>query len=257
MSKIRCIIVDDEPLAREGMRELLAPATEIEITAECSDGFQAIAACEQQNPHLLFLDVQMPEMDGFEVAAAVSANHPPPVIIFITAFDEYALRAFNVHALDYLLKPVGPERFQIALARARALIQGQHSSLFHHKMLALLQEQTRQNERHQRWLVKSGKRMLILHAGDIDWIEIADEYALLHAHGKKHLLRTTMNMLEQQLDPEKFVRIHRSTIVNVERIKEMQSQSHGDLLVILRDGTNLKMSRNYRHKLAGVFQYLA
>jgi two-component system LytT family response regulator len=257
MAGIRCIIVDDEPLAREGIRELIAPAADIAIVAECGDGFQALAESEKHKPHLIFLDVQMPEMDGFEVAAAVSAIQPSPVIIFVTAFDAYAMRAFSVHALDYLLKPLDPGSFQIALERARALIQAQDASLLGQKMLTLLQEHTRQNKRPQRWLVKSGERIVILHANDIDWIETADEYALLHAHGQKHLLRATMSMLEQQLDPEKFMRIHRSTIVNLERIKEMQSQTHGDLLVILRDGTNLKMSRNYRHKLNGVFQSLA
>ncbi len=254
VSKIRCVIVDDEPLAREGVRELLAPAADFEIMAECGDGYQALAACAQHEPHLLFLDVQMPEMDGFEVAAALSATDSPPVIIFVTAFDEHALRAFDAQALDYLLKPIDPERFQIALARARTLMQTQKEDFFRQKLLALLHEQARGRKRPQRWLVKSGERMLILHAGDIDWIETADEYALLHAHGKKHLLRTTLNMLEQQLDPEKFLRIHRSIIVNLERIKEMQSQSHGDWLVLLQDGTTLKMSRNYRHKLLGVFQ---
>ena len=254
MSALRCIIVDDEALARAGICELLAPAADIEIVAQCSDGFQALAACEEKNPQLLFLDVQMPELDGFDVATAVAARPSPPVVVFVTAFDEYALRAFNVHALDYLLKPVDPQRFQVALERARSALAAQQTQFFQQKMLALLQEQSR--SRPQRWLVKSGERFLILAADDIDWIETAEEYALLHAQGKKHLLRTTMKLLEHQLDPEKFLRIHRSTIVNLARIREMQSQAHGDLVVILKDGTPLKMSRNYRPKLAEIFQNL-
>jgi len=252
--KIRAVIVDDEPLARAGIRELLEPAADVEIVAECRDGFQALEECEKNNPHLLFLDVQMPELDGFEVAAALSLQAAPPVIIFVTAFDEHALRAFQVHAVDYLLKPVAPERFQAALARARLILAAQHAQLFQQKMLALLQEQNRAPARPRRWLVKSGERMVLLHEDEIDWIETADEYAQVHAQGKKHLLRTTMNALEQRLDPEKFVRLHRSTIVNLARVKELQSQAHGDFIVVLKDDTTLKMSRNYRHKLAEIFQ---
>jgi len=190
------------------------------------------------------------------VAAAVLARAAPPVIIFVTAFDAYALRAFQVHALDYLLKPVDPERLQFALERARALLAAQHAEDFQQKVLSLLQERNSARPAPERWLVKSGERLAILDERDIDWIEAADEYAQVHAQGKKHLLRTTLQALEQQLDPQKFVRIHRGTIVNATRILEMRPQAHGDFAVILHDGVTLKMSRNYRNRLSRVFQNL-
>jgi two-component system LytT family response regulator len=246
--KIRTLIVDDEPLGRERVRALLAEDPEIEIIGECKDGREAVAAIETQRPALLFLDVQMPEMDGFEVLEA-TAGEEMPVVIFVTAYDRYAVKAFEVHALDYLLKSFDRERFASALQRAKEEIHRGHESGIDARVTGLLEELQSRQKRLTRLVIKSAGRIFFLRVEEIDWIEAADNYVRLHAGKETHLLRETLQSLEGRLDPERFLRIHRSTIVNIDRILELQSLFHGDYAVRLRDGTELTLSRGYREKL--------
>jgi two-component system LytT family response regulator len=256
MEKIRTIIVDDEPLARDSMRVLLERDSEIELVAECANGHEAVQAIQELAPDLLFLDVQMPEMDGFEMLARVKTACLP-VVIFVTAHDQHALRAFEVHALDYLLKSYSDDRFEAALRRAKEQIRQKKVNEISQRLVALLDSQKQEKAQTPpepgayltRLVVKSGGRVFFLKAAEIDWIEAADYYVYLHVGGKSHLLRETMNALEKQLDPRKFQRVHRSTIVNLDRIKELQPHAHGDYSIILQDGTPLKLSRSYRLKL--------
>ena len=262
MEKIRTIIIDDEPLGREGMRVLLERDADIEIVGECANGYEAIAAIGAVTPDLIFLDVQMPEMDGFEVLAQIAPEHLP-VVVFVTAFDEYALRAFEVHALDYLLKSYSDDRFEAALRRAKEQIRQKKVNAISRRLLAMLNEHhgndpaaeisrdTRENFL-QRLVIKAGGRVYFLKTHEIDWIEAADYYVSLHAGGKSHLLREPLHSLERRIDPAKFQRIHRSTIVNLDRIQELQPNAHGDYVVILRDGTQLKMSRAHRQSLESI-----
>ncbi len=260
MEKFRTIIIDDEPLARDSMRVLLERDPEIMIVRECANGHEALQAIREESPELLFLDVQMPEMDGFEMLAQVPIDRMP-LVIFVTAYDQHALRAFEVHALDYLLKSYSDERFEAALRRAKEQIRQKQVNEVSQRLVALLDSQKPGRDSAApskpadngayltRLVVKSGGRVFFLKASEIDWIEAADYYVYLHVGGKSHLLRETMNGLEQQLDPRKFQRIHRSTIVNLDRLKELQPHVHGDYAVILQDGTQLKLSRSYRPKL--------
>ncbi|MGH9774444.1 MAG: LytR/AlgR family response regulator transcription factor [Candidatus Acidiferrales bacterium] len=246
--RIRTLIVDDEPLGRERIRSLLEGDPEIEIAGECGSGLEALEAIEQAKPDLVFLDVQMPEMDGFEVLSALESEQMP-VVIFVTAYDKYAVRAFEVHALDYLLKSFDRDRFEAALRRAKSEIAQRQGTRIDPRLTALLDDLQRQKKILIRLVVRSGGRISFLRAEEIDWIEAADNYALLHAGRDKHLVRETMSSLADRLDPEKFQRIHRSTIVNLDRVRELEPLFHGDYLVRLRDGTELTLSRNYREKL--------
>jgi two-component system LytT family response regulator len=251
--KIRALIVDDEPLAREKIVDLLAGDVSVEIIGECADGLSAAAAIKAQAPDLLFLDVQMPELDGFGVLEMLEAARMP-VVIFVTAYDQYALRAFEVHALDYLLKPFDRERFGKALERARRQIEQARAGTMNRQLVALLADLQARPKRLERLVIKAGGRVFFLRADEIDWVEAAANYVRLHVGKETHLLRETINGLAERLDPEKFLRIHRSTIINLERIKELQPWFHGDYVVILRDGTQLTSSRSYReelHKLLG------
>jgi two-component system LytT family response regulator len=246
--KIRTLIVDDEPLARERLRSLLAAEPDIEVLGECADGREAVAAIDRDAPDLVFLDIQMPELDGFEVLAAIEPAKPP-VVVFVTAYSQHALRAFEVHALDYLLKPFDRERFQTTLARVRAQCQRSQGGELTQKLSALLADLRPETKPADRLVVKAAGRVLFLKTPDIDWIEAADNYVNLHVGKESHLLRETMASIETRLDPTQFLRISRSTIVNVERIKELQPMFHGDYSVILRNGARLSLSRGYRDKL--------
>ncbi|HKQ99243.1 MAG TPA: LytTR family DNA-binding domain-containing protein [Pyrinomonadaceae bacterium] len=255
--KIKTLIVDDEPLARQNLRALLRDDPEIEILGECGSGQEALSAIEEQTPDLLFLDIQMPEMDGFEVLERIGPGCVA-AIVFVTAFDQYALKAFEVHALDYLLKPFDDARFEKALRQAKAQIEQREINQLSRKLFALLEERggapskTNETERATfltRFMIKTASRVFFLKADEIDWIAADDYYVKLHAGRKSHLLRETMNELEAKLDPEKFLRIHRSTIVNIDRIKELHPHFNGDYLVILHDGTELKLSRSRRQQL--------
>ena len=229
---IRTLIVDDEPLARANIAALLGGDPEISVVGECGSGTQAIAAVRKSKPSLLFLDVQMPECDGFDVLERLGGD-APAAVVFVTAYDKYAIQAFEVEALDYLLKPFDDARFFRALARAKAHL---------HQRAAKLPGI-------QRLIVKSAGRVVFLQTEEIDWIEAADYYACLHVAGRTHLVRRSMSDLERDLDPKMFCRTHRSSIVNIARVRELRLDSNGEYEVALNDGTKLKVSRSYREQL--------
>ena len=245
---IRVLVVDDEPLAREKIRGMAADDPELRIVAECTNGAEAIEAVQTIRPDLILLDVQMPEVGGFAVLEALKDEGLPPVI-FITAYDHYAVRAFEVHALDYLLKPFDRERFRAAMDRAKRQIRRDNGSHIDARIIALL-EQMREPQRFtERLVVKTGGRVFFLNTDEIDWIEAEGNYVSVHTGKKAYLLRETISSLESQLDPKEFVRIHRSAVVRLDRIRELQPWSHGEYHVILNDGTQLTLSRSYREKL--------
>jgi two-component system LytT family response regulator len=239
--------VDDEDLARERLRSLLARDSRIEVIGEAGDGKSAVNAIEKLKPDLVFLDVQMPELNGFEVLEGLDKEKLPN-IVFVTAHDKFALKAFDVHAVDYLLKPFDRERFQLALDRAIAKIQGQKPG-HRNEALAAVIEETKPAGPVERLLVKSDGRVLLLKVDDIDWIEAADNYVNIKVGKDSHMMRETMTSLEARLPKDKFMRISRSTIVNVERIQELQPMFHGEYIVVLKNGAKLTLSRTYRDKL--------
>jgi two-component system LytT family response regulator len=245
---IRVLVVDDEPLAREKIRGIAADDPDIRIVGECSNGAEAIEAIQTIRPDLILLDVQMPEVGGFAVLDALKEEGLPPVI-FITAYDHYAVRAFEVHALDYLLKPFDRERFKAAIERAKRQIRRENGTGLDERLLALLEQIREQPRYSERLVVKTGGRVFFLNTDEIDWVEAEGNYVSIHTGKKGYLLRETISSLEAQLDPKEFVRIHRSAIVRLERIKELQPWSHGEYRVILHDGTQLTLSRSYREKL--------
>ena len=257
--KIKTIIADDEPLAREKIRIMLEEDPDIELIGEFSDGIETVSAIQERQPDLVFLDVQMPELNGFGVLEALSDSHLP-TIIFVTAFDQYALRAFEVHALDYLLKPFDRQRFQKALQRAKAHLLKEKSGEVNEKLLTLLEDlKSEKNNNYEkkfldRLVIKSGGRVTFLKTEEIDWIEAAGNYVRLYIGKDSHLLRDTMNNIQAKLDPEKFLRIHRSTILKIERIKELQPWHHGEYVVTLEDGRQLTSSRSYRHQLGTLLE---
>jgi len=245
--KIRVLIVDDELLAREGIRILAQRDPELEIIGECADGASALSMIREKQPDLVFLDIQMPEMDGFTLLGKL---HPKkiPYIIFVTAYDKYALRAFDVHALDYLLKPVDEDRFDRSLRRAKMILQSGED--WEQQIFGMIDHLANRLPHHMdRIIVKEEGRIFFVKAVEIDWIEAKGNYAMLHSGKKSYLIREAMSSLENQMDQRSFVRIHRSTIVNVDRIRELQSLFHGDYRVILQDGTTLLMSRRFRDRL--------
>ena len=251
--KIRTLIVDDEPLARRNLRVLLEKDPQIEIIEECRNGREAVKAINTLSPDLIFLDIQMPEMDGFDVLEHVGPEHIQ-AIIFVTAFDQYALKAFDVHALDYLLKPFDDERFAHALKRAKAQIEAHEINRLSKRLLALLEERESERKVDQqdyltRLMIKDSGRVRLLKVDEIDFVEADGNYAKLHAGRTTHLLREKMNDLEGRLDPARFVRIHRSIIVNLDRIKEMHPHFNGDYIVVLDNGKQLRMSRTRREHL--------
>jgi two-component system, LytTR family, response regulator len=246
--KIRTLIVDDESLARDRLRQLLQLESEIEIVGECADGVAAVEAIRQSAPELIFLDIHMPELDGFGVLEAIEVE-PMPVVVFVTAHDKFALRAFEVHAVDYLLKPFDRERFSTALRHALEHVKHREDNALAQRQLALLNELKPAPKLADRLAVKSGGRVVFIKTIDIDWIDAAHNYVELHAGKESHLLRQTLDALEARLSPEQFVRISRSTIVNLERIKELQPLFHGEYSVTLHNGVRLTLSRRYRNKL--------
>ena len=242
---LQAIIVDDEAPARERVRDLLAGESDIAVAAECAGGREAIAAVGTHRPDLLFLDIQMPQVNGFDLLRALPRDQLPAVI-FTTAYDQHALEAFEVHALDYLLKPFKRGRFKAALQRARERLHQRGTGDADPRLLALLERFRPARTYTTRFVVKTTSRVVIVRAGDIDWIESAANYALLHVGDKTHLLRETMRALEEQLSPEQFVRVGRSAIVNIERIKELQPMMKGEYIVTLHNGKQLTMTRGIR-----------
>ena len=246
--KIRIIIVDDEPLARNKLKLFLAKEPDIEIVRECANGREAIAALGKYRADVMFLDIQMPEIDGFGVVGAVAPERLP-FVVFVTAHDAFAVKAFEVHALDYLLKPFDRERLKESLVRVRKAMQRASIERHHSQILSLLNDLKKQRPQPERILIKASGRVYFVTIDEIDWVEAEGNYIKLHVGNETHLLRQTIKALEQQLDPHHFVRIHRSTIINVDRIKELQPWFGGDYLAILRNGHRLNVSRTFRKRL--------
>jgi two-component system LytT family response regulator len=254
MTPIKVLIVDDEPLARRGIRMHLDEEPDVAVVAECTGGREAVAVIRAEAPDLVFLDVQMPEMDGFEVIEEVGVRRMP-VVIFVTAYDQYALQAFDAHALDYVLKPIDEQRFREALARARAHLQLKEFDALQRHVQALL-DQIQAGHREdaaekflERLVVKEAGRVFFLKTEEVDWMETAGNYVRLHVGREAHLIRDSLSGMEAKLPPDHFLRIRRSTIVNVDRIKELQPLFNGEYVFRLKDGTKLTSSRRYRANL--------
>jgi two-component system LytT family response regulator len=266
---IRIVIADDEPLARQRIRSLLDERRDVTIVGEARDGAEAVDMILRERPDIVFLDVKMPELDGFEVIAALEAmsqaeaeaagSSSSPAIIFVTAFGEFAVKAFEVRALDYLLKPFDRARLDRALenAAARRAARGAAragSTPFDPALRELLAMLRSEERREERFLIRSGHRMYFVLASDIDWADAAGNYVRLHAHGRAHLHRDTMKALETRLDPRRFVRIHRSAIVNIDRIAQIEPYVHGEYVVTMRDGTRLTSSRAHSAGLRALLE---
>jgi two-component system LytT family response regulator len=253
------LIVDDEPHAREGIRIRLKEFKNIQIVDECSSGVEAVKSINALCPDLLFLDIQMPEMNGFEVLKKITIAQPP-VIIFVTAFDKYAIKAFECHAVDYLLKPIKEDRFKNALQAALSEISHRNLELYANKLKSVVndylgitedkfkdyQAPPVQKKYLNRLMIKYKDRVSVIPVNEIEWIESAGDYVYVHASSQKHIFRETLIALEQKMDPQKFIRIHRSTIVNIEKIKTLHLNEHSDFDVYLLSGVKLRLSRTYR-----------
>lgn len=242
--KLKAILVDDEPLARERIRTLLAAEPDVELLAECANGPDAVAAIRRTPPDVLFLDVQMPEMDGFEVLRALGS--PLPLVIFVTAFDEHAVRAFEAQALDYLLKPFKPARFRAALARAREQLARRQPDEITQQLLGLLEARGGGNTYLTRIAVRDRDRVRFVKTSDIDWLEASGNYVILHAGRENHVLRDTLTALEAQLSPREFVRLSRSGIVNLDRVQHVEPAFNDEHVVVLTNGTRLPLTRGVR-----------
>ncbi len=281
---VRVLIVDDEPIARRRMRRLLRLEDDVEVIDDVGSGREAIEVIQRERPDLVLLDVQMPDVDGFGVVDALGVDKMPPTI-FVTAFNEYAVRAFDVHAIDYLLKPFDTDRFKAAFVRARVHLEQRSSAEQGRKIRALLEQVLGEGSvasveraagnaaaagpsgngappapRHRfvdRLMVKHDGRVYFVKVTDVDWFEASGNYVRIHTGKVSHLIRETMQRVESQLDPSMFVRIHRAVIVNLDRIRELQPWFAGDYVVILRDGRQLKLSRTYREHLHTRMQRLA
>jgi two-component system LytT family response regulator len=258
---VRVLVVDDEPLARSGIADLVTRDPELTVVGQCGDGESAVAAIRELTPDLVLLDIQMPEMDGFQVIQKVGPDRMPAVI-FITAYDQFAVRAFEVHAMDYLLKPFDDERFSAAIARTKRAIRDDEVGQLSQRLLGLL-ETTRRGELPvagagqpylTRLVVKNAGKVNFVRVDEIDWIEAADYYVRIHVARKSHLLRETMSALEEQLDPARFFRVHRSAIINLDRLVEIQPYFHGEHVLVLQDGSKLKLSRSRKEKLEAVLR---
>ncbi|HET8781216.1 MAG TPA: LytTR family DNA-binding domain-containing protein [Pyrinomonadaceae bacterium] len=247
-TRIRALVVDDEPLARAMIREMLESDSEVEIVGECANGRDAVEVIKSAAPDIVFLDIQMPEIGGFEVLESFDANIQP-YVIFVTAYDQYAVRAFEVHALDYLLKPFDRERFEGAWQRAKSQIKLDRTSRRDQDIIALLEELKAGPRYLERLVIKNGGRVFFLHVQDVHCIEAEGNYVRVYDNQKGYLLRETISSLEEQLDPKQFLRIHRSAIVKIDRIKEMQPWFHGEYRIIMENGKQLALSRNYRSNL--------
>jgi two-component system, LytTR family, response regulator len=242
---LRTLIVDDEAPARRRIRRLLGAERDVVIAAECGDGDAALALIARERPDLVFLDVQMPERDGFDVLTALRSD-PLPAILFVTAHDRYALRAFDVHAVDYLLKPFTAERFRTAVARARERILAKTAGAGVASLAASLRSQ---RPYVTRLPVRKGAATVFVDLTTVDWMDAADNYVRLHVRDREYLVRDTLASLEAQLDPARFVRVHRSAIVQIDRVAEIRTETHGDAQLRLRDGTRIDVSRTWRSQV--------
>jgi len=262
MEKIRALIVDDEVNARKGIRTLLSKDPDLEVAGECGDGPAAIESIERLRPDLVLLDVQMSHGNGFEVVEAINLERPP-ILIFITAWDSYALKAFEVSALDYLLKPFSDERFYQALERAKSQHRERRTAEFSRRLLALVEHQRGAGRAEEeggplrRFLIKAGGEINFVPAEEVDWLQAVGYYTKIHAGRNSYLLRGNLGSLEARLDPREFARIHRSAVVNLNRVRRLKDWFNGECLVVLRDGTELKVSRRYRRRLETLLEHLA
>jgi two-component system, LytTR family, response regulator len=256
-TKIRAIVVDDEELGRDRIQSLLEQQPDVEIIGVCADGASAVETIERAQPDLVFLDVQMPGMDGFEVIENLDPARLPAVV-FVTAHDGHAIRAFEIHALDFLLKPFDQTRFEKALERARTQLAAKKaaatgtSAAIDSRLVSLLEELREERKYPERLIVKSSGRVFFIRTEEIDWVEASGNYVKIHAKSEAHLLRESMKNMEAKLDPKTFVRIHRSAIVNIDRIKELEPWFHGEYIVIMRDGTRLTASRVFSDRLSAL-----
>lgn len=249
--KIKALIVDDEPLARERLRTLLTSQEDVEVVGECENGREAVTAIEARKPDVVFLDVQMPELDGFQVLGELDPERRP-YVVFVTAFDRFAVKAFEVHAIDYLLKPYDRERFLTALDAVRQRVRQQSPADSAARMTALLEELgglKPNTAGGDRLAIKTSGRVRLFRVDQVDWVEAADNYVNVHIGQESLLHRETLSSLEARLPAERFVRISRSSLVNIDRVKEIQPLFHGDHVLILHDGSKLTLSRNYRARL--------
>jgi two-component system LytT family response regulator len=246
--RLTVLIVDDEPLAREGLRMLLADDPEIAAVHEAKNGREAVQRVREGRPDLVFLDVQMPEMDGFSVVQEIGPEQMPAVV-FVTAHDRYAIGAFEINAIDYLLKPVTVERFAQSLARAKARLRISQSHREGLQIISLLETIASPPRYLKRMAVQSAGKTSFIGAEDVDWIRAAENYVELHVAQATHLLHVSMNTLEKSLDPEIFIRIHRSLIVNLRRVKQIQPASHGEYVLLLDSGARLQSGRTYHEKI--------
>lgn len=240
--------MDDEPPARQKIKSFLEHEQDVEVIAECGDGPQAVDVIQRQAPDLIFLDMEMPGLDGLEVIEEVGSAKMP-VTVFVTAFDKYAVKAFEKHAVDYLLKPFDKTRFKRTLEQVRDQLDRSDDHEFSKQLQTLLDNLKGKKRYAERLTVKSRRGMMLLRTDDVDWVDAAGNYVRLNAKGSAYLLRATMASIEERLDPRKFLRIHRSTIVNIERIREIRPLQHGEHLVVLDNGQRLTLSRSYRTKL--------
>ncbi len=244
MADLRVAIVDDEPLVRSGLRSLLEAEQEVTIVAEARNGAEALDAIRAHRPDVVFLDVQMPGMDGFEVLSAIDASMRP-AIVFVTAHDDYAIRAFDVHAVDYLLKPFDAERFRLALDRARTRLASPSGSS-DSRLDALLSELKGRKRYADRLMLKDDGNVIVLLVAAIDWVEAADNYVLVHAGSARYKVRQTISALERKLDPAKFARSHRSAIVSLDRVRSLEPMAAGEYVITLSTGEKVPLSRGYR-----------
>jgi two-component system, LytTR family, response regulator len=262
MREIRAVIADDEPLARRGIRQLLATEEGVAVVAECRDGAETLCALETLSPDLLLLDVQMPELDGFGVVRARGVDRMP-MVVFVTAYDEFALRAFDAHALDYLVKPVSEDRFAIAMRRVRERLQSSDALELTRHLADFLRARgvespeiaaAADSRGARRLIVPTSTGELVLDVDEIDWIQADDYYAAIHAHGRRHLIRESLASLEERLDPHVFVRVHRSAIVRIDRVRELRSGKTGstDAMVVLKDGTRVPVSRRRKERVGNL-----
>ena len=245
---IRSLIVDDEPLARNLVRRLVARDSDFSIVGECGDPREVVALVEREKPDLLVLDVQMPELNGFEVLSLIGPEDLP-MVIFVTAHDQFALQAFSAQAIDYVLKPIDEDRFAQALQKAKVYLNGQQNGEMRERLQGLLEQLPSSSRFLSRLAVRTGERVLIVKTEELDWIEAAGNYLNLHVGKASYMVRGRINALEMKLDPNKFFRIHRSTMVNLDRVREFQPLFKGDGLVVLKDGTKLPASRSCSQKL--------
>jgi two-component system, LytTR family, response regulator len=259
MKKISCIVIDDEPLAIDVIKLYLLKFDNIEVIAECLNGVEAVNAILEKRPDLLFLDVQMPDLNGFEVLKEIDVQKKP-VVVFTTAYDNYAIQAFDVNAADYLLKPFAEDRFDVAVARALTVIQSADYQNINRALEALVRtyDQLKEQEYRRPWatqrlLVKENRKIFFVKTSEIRWIEAAGDYVQIYTENKFHLINDSLSSLENKLDPKTFIRIHRSSIVNVDYIKEFQPYFNGEYKIILKNGEVLKLSRTYKDKIKELF----